>query len=84
MALRQQKLAAPDLLVAECANILWKKVRRGELTDLEAVTRLAIALDHPPNTASTSLLQAPKVGHSPWIGHSPNAPTGSMSARPAA
>lgn len=25
-------LAAPDLLVAECANILWKKVRRDELT----------------------------------------------------
>lgn len=25
------KLIAPDLLIAECANILWKKVRRGEL-----------------------------------------------------
>lgn len=24
-------LSAPDLLVAECSNILWKKVRRGEL-----------------------------------------------------
>jgi predicted nucleic acid-binding protein len=27
---------APDLLFAECANILWKKVRRGELTKEEA------------------------------------------------
>lgn len=29
-------LVAPDLLFAECANILWKKVRRGELTNEEA------------------------------------------------
>ncbi len=37
LALRNQPLAAPDLLVAECANILWRKVRRGELTDQEAI-----------------------------------------------
>ena len=30
------ELVAPDLLFAECANILWKKVRRGELTKEEA------------------------------------------------
>jgi len=29
-------LVAPDLLFAECANVLWKKVRRGELTQAEA------------------------------------------------
>jgi len=29
-------LTAPDLLVAECANILWKKVQRNELTADEA------------------------------------------------
>ena len=29
-------LSAPDLLMPECANILWKKVRRGELTPEEA------------------------------------------------
>jgi predicted nucleic acid-binding protein len=29
LALRQQaKLIAPELLVAECANILWKKVQK--------------------------------------------------------
>ena len=27
---------APDLLFAECANVLWKKVRRGELSKDEA------------------------------------------------
>ena len=32
LALRQKaKLIAPELLVAECANILWKKVQRQEL-----------------------------------------------------
>ena len=36
LALRNQALAAPDLLIAECANILWKKVRRRELSDQEA------------------------------------------------
>ena len=25
------QFVAPDLLVAECANIVWKKVQRGEL-----------------------------------------------------
>ena len=36
LALRRQALAAPDLLVAECANILRKKVRRKELSEPEA------------------------------------------------
>jgi predicted nucleic acid-binding protein len=34
---RQYRLLAPDLLVAECANILWKKVRRRELSKEEAL-----------------------------------------------
>ena len=29
-------LSAPDLLVAECANILWKKVRRQEISQEQA------------------------------------------------
>ena len=38
LALRQRaKLIAPDLLVAECANILWKKVQRNELSKEEAL-----------------------------------------------
>jgi len=37
LALRDRALAAPDLLIAECANILWKKVRRHELSEQEAV-----------------------------------------------
>jgi len=38
LALRQQaRLIAPDLLVPECANILWKKVQRKELSKDEAL-----------------------------------------------
>lgn len=38
LALRQQaRLVAPDLLVPECANILWKKVQRKELSRDEAI-----------------------------------------------
>jgi predicted nucleic acid-binding protein len=32
----QYELSAPDLLWSECGNILWKKVRRRELTPDEA------------------------------------------------
>jgi len=33
----EAKLIAPDLLIAECANILWKKVQRNELSKEEAL-----------------------------------------------
>jgi predicted nucleic acid-binding protein len=38
LALRDKdRLAAPELLVPECANILWKKVQRKELSKDEAL-----------------------------------------------
>lgn len=37
LALRKHRLFAPDLIVAECANVFWKKVRRGEMGAEEAV-----------------------------------------------
>ena len=44
---RQTKLIAPELLVAECANILWKKARKRELSIDEAIfaARLLAAAD---------------------------------------
>jgi predicted nucleic acid-binding protein len=36
LALRSRALVAPDLLIAECADILWKKIRRNELSEREA------------------------------------------------
>ena len=35
--LHNYPLSSPDLLVAECSNILWKKVKREELTTDEAI-----------------------------------------------
>jgi predicted nucleic acid-binding protein len=35
-ALAGQALSAPTLLTVECANVLWVKARRGELTSAEA------------------------------------------------
>jgi predicted nucleic acid-binding protein len=37
LALLRHRLFAPDLLVAECANVLWKKARRKEMTAQEAL-----------------------------------------------
>lgn len=36
------KLIAPDLLIPECANILWKKVARRELSEDEALLAAAL------------------------------------------
>jgi predicted nucleic acid-binding protein len=37
LLLRKTKLIAPELLVAECANILWKKVRKHGLSTEEGL-----------------------------------------------
>jgi predicted nucleic acid-binding protein len=44
---RDATLIAPELLIAECANILWKKVKREELSREEALfaARLLQAAD---------------------------------------
>ena len=40
--LKGRRLVAPDLLAAECANILWKKVQRREITGTEAGVAAAL------------------------------------------
>jgi predicted nucleic acid-binding protein len=37
LRLRSLNLVAPELILAECANILWKKAERAELTREEAL-----------------------------------------------
>ena len=46
-SLAQARLEAPDLLPVECANILWKKVRIGDLAQREATDRLDLLLRAP-------------------------------------
>jgi len=40
--LASRELAAPTLLLVECANVLWVKSRRGELTQEEAARRVTV------------------------------------------
>jgi predicted nucleic acid-binding protein len=53
------RLVAPDLLIAEFGNILWKKVRRDELTAEEAHDIVDAFVTVPPVVIrpSTSLLR---------------------------
>lgn len=70
LALRQKaKLMAPELLVAESANVLWKKVRRDELLKEEALlaARLLqaaeIELLPARNLLETSLRMSIEIDH---------------------
>ncbi|SPF52404.1 conserved hypothetical protein [Candidatus Sulfopaludibacter sp. SbA4] len=56
-SLSRASLESPDLLLVECANILWKKVRIGDLTRQDAIGCLAVLLQAPVNfTAGRELL----------------------------
>ncbi len=45
--LTAHRIVAPDLLLIECANVLWKKVLRGELPSDAAEDRLKVLLNVP-------------------------------------
>jgi predicted nucleic acid-binding protein len=55
LLLRRHRLLAPDLLIADCADILWKKVRRKELLEEEALV-------------ATGLLARSDIEFEPMIG----------------
>jgi predicted nucleic acid-binding protein len=58
-SLSSARLEAPDLLLIECANILWKKARIGDLTKKQAGERLAALIEAPVAlTAGRDLLKA--------------------------
>jgi predicted nucleic acid-binding protein len=39
------QLAAPDILFSECANTLWKKVRRSEMSEADASEAMDVLAD---------------------------------------
>jgi len=61
------RLVAPDLLLVECANILWKHVRRGELHAAAATARLAslllVRMESLPTSALVSGALSRAVQH---------------------
>jgi predicted nucleic acid-binding protein len=51
-------LEAPDVLLTECANILWKKVTLTDLSSQEAIERWQLLLEAPIQyTATPDLLE---------------------------
>jgi len=50
---------APDLLIAECANVFWRRCRQGDITLEEATESLADLLTlNVPLVPATSLVQS--------------------------
>ena len=68
-ALATYRLSAPDLLDAECANVLWVKVTRAEISETDALTRIsrliAAPVDRVPcrELASAALKLSIDLGH---------------------
>lgn len=60
------KLIAPDLLVPECANVLWKKTKRGEVLPQEARLMARLLSSAEIELVGTrSFLEAATNGHRP-------------------
>lgn len=70
LALRHRaRLFAPDLWAAECANVLWKKVARGELTQPEALAAAQLLQAAEVELLPTRALLAPSLRLALRLGH---------------
>ena len=56
-----RELHAPDLIYAEVANVIWKRQRRGEIDETEAIELLDDLLSLPLRIASSEELLAPAL-----------------------
>lgn len=67
--LLQAELHAPDLMYAEVANIIWKKLTRGDLSDmmaaqaLDAIGQLRLSVVPSKNLLADALWLARATGH---------------------
>jgi predicted nucleic acid-binding protein len=62
-------LIAPQLILAECSNILWKKLRRGELTRSEIVEAAEKIAGLEVDLASLQDLMAPATELAAYLDH---------------
>ena len=69
LALARERLLAPDLLDVECASVLWKAVRRGELRPEEAAERLALIAEAPIERLPGAVLLPGAMRHALRLGH---------------
>ena len=69
LALGRYPLLAPDLLHTECASVLWKAARRGELSPEEAAERLAVLGEAAIEPLPGSVLLPGAMRHALRLGH---------------
>ncbi|WP_137181123.1 type II toxin-antitoxin system VapC family toxin [Roseomonas sp. AR75] len=67
--LRGWRLLAPDLLWPECANILWKAVRRGIFGPVQAEMACAALLRLPFEIAGSAALMPGALRRAMALGH---------------
>lgn len=66
---RSYSFIAPQLIYAECANLIWKKARRGELTPTEAEDAAAFVNDFAIETVALKELVSISVDLSLRLDH---------------
>ena len=67
--LESSAAVAPDLIMSECANILWKKIRRGEYTSEEAKLAAQILQRAEFEIAPSRMLTEHAVEYSAMLDH---------------
>ena len=69
LELGRYRLVAPDLLDTECASVLWKAARRGDLLPAEATERVALIGEAAIERLPGSVLLPGAMRHALRLGH---------------
>jgi predicted nucleic acid-binding protein len=69
LALGRHRLLAPDTLDIECASVLWKAARRGELSQGEATDRLDVIAEAAIERLPCAVLLPGAMRHALDLGH---------------
>lgn len=69
LRLQGERLLAPEFLDVECANVLWKAARRGEITAAEAEAGRALLHEAPVERLPVAPLLSGALRHALGAGH---------------